>query len=90
MASSSQLMVRVAGALTATVGVCCEAAGRQNGLPWIFFDFAVMSGYIVAITRFLPLTQVRRFCAGSALFLLLVALCGVAWNVRDAIAVLAG
>lgn len=57
---------------------------------WIFFDFAVMIGYIVAITRFLPLTQGRCFCAGSALFLLLVALCGVAWNVRDATAILAG
>lgn len=47
-------------------------------LLWILFDFAVMAGYIVAIKRFLPVTQSRRFAACAALFLLLLAVCGVA------------
>jgi hypothetical protein len=32
------------------------------------FDFAVMAGYIVAIKRFLPVTQSRRFAACAAFF----------------------
>jgi threonine/homoserine/homoserine lactone efflux protein len=38
-------------------------------LLWIVFDFAVMAGYIVAIKRFLPVTQSRRFAACGALFI---------------------
>ncbi|AUU91216.1 LysE family translocator [Enterobacteriaceae bacterium ENNIH3] len=53
-------------------------------LLWIVFDFAVMAGYIVAIKRFLPVTQSRRFAACAALFLLLLAVCGVAWNLTGA------
>jgi threonine/homoserine/homoserine lactone efflux protein len=37
-------------------------------LLWILFDFAVMAGYIVAIKRFLPVTQSRRFAACAASF----------------------
>jgi hypothetical protein len=44
------------------------------------FDFAVMAGYIAAIKRFLPVTQSRRFAACAALFLLLLAVCGIVWN----------
>lgn len=58
-------------------------------LLWILFDFAVMAGYIVAIKRFLPVTQSRRFAICAALFLLLLAIFGIAWNLAAAKALFA-
>ncbi len=58
-------------------------------LLWILFDFAVMAGYIVAIKRFLPVTQSRRFALCAALVLLLLAIAGIAWNLAGAKALFA-
>lgn len=49
-------------------------------LVWILFDFVVMAGYILAVKRFLPVTQSRRFTAGSALVLVVIAAGGILWN----------
>jgi threonine/homoserine/homoserine lactone efflux protein len=51
---------------------------------WILFDFMVMTGYILAVKRFLPVAQNRRFTALSALILLVIALGGVLWNLDGA------
>lgn len=57
-------------------------------LVWILFDFVVMSGYILAVKRFLPVAQSRRFTAGSALILLMIAAGGIFWNLDGARALL--
>ncbi|MGK9175525.1 LysE family translocator [Yokenella regensburgei] len=49
-------------------------------LVWILFDFVVLTGYILAVKRFLTSGQGRRYSAGSALVLLLIAAGGVVWN----------
>lgn len=49
-------------------------------LIWILFDFVVLTSYIVVVKRFLPVTHSRRFTAGSALVLLLIAAGGIVWN----------
>ncbi len=49
-------------------------------LVWILFDFVVLTSYILAVKRFLPVGQSRRFTAGSALVLLAIAVGGISWN----------
>lgn len=57
-------------------------------LVWILFDFVVMAGYILVVKRFLPVAQSRRFTAGSALILLMIAAGGIFWNLDGARALL--
>lgn len=49
-------------------------------LVWILFDILVLTGYILAVKRLLPVGQSRRFTALSALILLVIAIAGAVWN----------
>lgn len=50
---------------------------------WIFFDFAILTLYIVTVKRWMPSRHGRTIELTSSLFLLGVALCGVIYNVLE-------
>ncbi|WP_261641467.1 LysE family translocator [Erwinia mallotivora] len=50
---------------------------------WIFFDFAILTLYILTVKRWMPSRHGRIIELTSSLFLLGVALCGVIYNVLE-------
>lgn len=52
-------------------------------LVWIFFDFTVLSFYILMIKRWVPERHGGRIELVSSLFLLAVSLCGTAYNTNE-------
>lgn len=54
-------------------------------LVWIFFDFTVLSLYILMVKRWVPERHGRRIEIVSAFFLLGISLCGVIYNASEII-----
>ncbi len=52
-------------------------------LAWIFFDFAVLSFYILMIKLWMPERHAGRIELVSALFLLAVSICGILYNAKE-------
>lgn len=52
-------------------------------LVWIFFDFTVLSFYILMIRRWVPERHGGRIELISSLFLLAVSLCGIVYNANE-------
>lgn len=52
-------------------------------LVWIFFDFAVLSFYILMIKRWMPERHARCIEMVSSLFLLAVSMCGILYNAKE-------
>lgn len=50
---------------------------------WIFFDFAILSLYILTVKRWMPSRHGKTIELTSSLFLLGVAICGVIYNVFE-------
>ncbi|QOI54620.1 LysE family translocator [Rouxiella badensis] len=54
-------------------------------LVWIFFDFSVLTLYILAVRRWVPAKHSKKFELASSIFLLGVAFCGVIYYVGEII-----
>jgi len=52
-------------------------------LVWIFFDFAVLSFYILMIKRWVPERHAGRIALVSSMFLLAISLCGILYNAKE-------
>lgn len=52
-------------------------------LVWIFFDFTILSLYILLISRWIPERHGRHIELTSSLFLIAVSLCGIVYNANE-------
>ncbi|MGL4859982.1 MAG: LysE family translocator [Enterobacteriaceae bacterium] len=57
-------------------------------LTWVIFDLGILSLYILTIKRWIPSRHSRMMERLSSLFLLIVALFGVIYNVRELVAMI--